>query len=251
MSGHSKWHNIKIRKGAQDAKRGKAFAKLSREIMVAASLGGSDSSMNVRLKTAIEKAKEVSMPIANIERAVKKGSGELDGGNQLVEVVYEGYGPGGVALIIETMTDNRNRTAGEVRSTLTKHGGNLGEAGCVAWMFEQKGIILLEPGSADTEEVMLAAIECGAEDVTEDGDTLEIQTDPQQLYLVRTALEEAGYKIQDASLTMIPKNVVPLDLERARKTLNLMELLEDLEDVGNVYANFDIPDELMQELQSE
>ncbi len=249
MAGHSKWHNIKIRKSAQDAKRGKLFGKLSREIMVAARQGGGDPGMNIRLKSAIEKAREASMPLANIERAIKKGTGELEA-EQLEEITYEGYGPGGVALLIQTLTDNRNRTVSEVRSVLTKHGGNLGEDGCVSWIFEQKGVILLEAGEADPEEIMLEAIECGAEDVTQDGDLIEIQTAPNDLYKVQTALEEAGYKVKDSSLTMQPKNLVPLEPERARKTLALMEALEDLDDVSNVYANFDIPDEVMQELEA-
>ncbi|WP_457569004.1 YebC/PmpR family DNA-binding transcriptional regulator [Desulfurobacterium sp.] len=244
MAGHSKWANIKHKKAAQDAKRGKIYTKLAREITVAAREGGGDPEFNPRLRAAIEKAKKFNMPKENIERAIKRGTGEI-AGETYEEVTYEGYGPGGVAIIVKCLTDNRNRTASEVRHAFSKHGGNLGTSGCVAWMFERKGVVTINAEGKDEEEVMMIAIDAGAEDfVNEDGQFI-IYTQPQDLENVKKALEEAGVEIEEAKLDLVPQNTTRVEGETAQKVLKLLEVLEDLDDVQEVYSNFDMPDEVM------
>lgn len=238
MSGHNKWSTIKHKKGAADAKRGKVFTKLIKEISVAAKLGGGDPAANPRLRTAIDKAKAENMPKDNIERAIKKGAGGLEGVNY-EEIVYEGYGPGGTAVLVEVMTDNRNRSVSEVRSAFTKMNGNMGEAGCVAWMFSKKGLLILDKG-IDFEQLFEAAIEAGAEDVSEEDEQFEVTTDPSSFIEVREALEAKGFTFVSAEVTMIPQTLVPLEGKQAESMLKLMDRLEDLDDVQNVYANFDI-----------
>ncbi|MCS7201891.1 MAG: YebC/PmpR family DNA-binding transcriptional regulator [Dictyoglomus sp.] len=248
MSGHSKWANIKHRKAAADAKKGKLFSNLSKEIIIAVKQGGGNPETNPRLRAAIERAKEANMPKENIERAIKRGTGEIPGATY-EEVVYEGYGPGGVAIMVEVVTDNKNRTASEIRRIFTKHGGNLGEAGCVSWIFEEKGSIFIDKDSVKDEDQLLSdALEAGAEDVKIDPDSIEIVTSPQDFSSVKNILIEKGYKINSAEITKIPKNVVPVQDEDAEKVLKLMEELEDHDDVQKTYANFDIPDEILQAL---
>jgi YebC/PmpR family DNA-binding regulatory protein len=248
MSGHSKWANIKHRKAAADAKKGKLFSNLSKEIIIAAKQGGGNPETNPRLRAAIERAREANMPKENIERAIKRGTGEIPG-ITYEEVVYEGYGPGGVAIMIEVVTDNKNRTASEIRRIFTKHGGNLGEAGCVSWIFEEKGSIFIDKKSIKDEEQLLNdALDAGAEDVRIDPDSVEIVTSPQDFSHVKNTLLEKGYEIINAEITKIPKNVVPIQGEDAEKLLKLMEELEDHDDVQKTYANFDIPDEILQAL---
>jgi len=244
MSGHSKWASIKHKKGAMDAKRGKLFTKLIKEITVAARLGGGDPESNPRLRTVIAKAKEANMPKDNIEKAIKKGTGELEG-YALEEVTYEGYGPNGVAIMIDAMTDNRNRTTAEIRSILTKNGGNLGENGCVSWIFEKKGVIHLSREKYDENMVMEIALEAGADDVTNEGDVWEILTEPENLEEVNNVFKSQGVEIIMSDVLRIPKTTVKLDEKNAEKILHLMEKLEDNDDVQNVAANFDIPDEVM------
>lgn len=238
MSGHNKWSTIKHKKGAADAKRGKIFTKLIKEISVAAKLGGGDPAANPRLRTAIDKAKSENMPKDNIERAIKKGTGEMEGVNY-EEIVYEGYGPNGVAVLVEVMTDNRNRTVSEIRSIFTKHNGNMGETGCVSWMFDKKGLIVY-PRTVDFDRLFEAALEAGADDVTEEEDQIEVVTDPTRFMEVRDALEKAGFTHESAEITMIPQTMVKLEGKAAESMLKLMDRLEDNDDVQNVYANFDI-----------
>jgi YebC/PmpR family DNA-binding regulatory protein len=248
MSGHSKWSTIKRQKGANDAKRGALFTKVAREISVAARSGGGDPDANYRLRLAIEKARSVNMPADNIKRTIDKatGGGEAD---QFEEIVYEGYGPGGVAVLVEAATDNRNRTAAEVRSIFTKTGGQLAGSGAVAWQFEPRGLIAVSRGATvDPDEVGLAAIDAGADDVETDDDTIEIYTSPGDLESVRKALEGAGVPVDSAESTMIAKQTVELDSNKARQALRLVELLEDLEDVQRVTANFDIPEDVFAEV---
>jgi YebC/PmpR family DNA-binding regulatory protein len=246
MAGHSKWANIKRRKGAQDAKRGKAFTKLIKEITVAARLGGGDPEANPRLRSAIAAAKAENMPKDNIERAIKKGTGELEG-ETYEEITYEGYGPGGVAVLVDCMTDNRNRTVADVRHFFSKSGGNLGENGCVAWMFDKKGSILVEKNGVSEERLMDLALEAGAEDVVEQDSEFQIITAPEDFDTVREELEKAELPMVEAAVTMIPKNTVEVGEEKiARQMIKLLENLEDHEDVQGVHANFDIPDELME-----
>ncbi|GAW92725.1 YebC/PmpR family DNA-binding transcriptional regulator [Calderihabitans maritimus] len=250
MAGHSKWANIKHKKARMDAKRGKLFTKLGREIIVAAKLGGGDPEANPRLKAAIQKAREANMPNDNIIRAIKRGTGEIEGADY-EEVVYEGYGPGGVALLLKATTDNRNRTASEIRHLFAKNGGNLGENGCVAWMFDMRGLLTVDLNEVqqDPEEIMLESIEAGAEDVSVEGETVEIITAPDELMTVKETLAEKGYKFTIAEVTMIPKTTVSVsDREQAEKILKLVDVLEDHDDVQSVYANFDIPDDLMKEI---
>ena len=244
MSGHSKWSKIKHGKAREDAKRGKAFSKLIREIMVCARDGGGDPSFNPRLRTIIANAKTINMPNDNIERAIKKGTGELEGVS-FEEVTYEGYGSGGVAIIIDTLTDNRNRTVAEIRHIMGRYHGNLGEGGCVAWNFEKKGVILVDSSETSEEALLEAALEAGAEDVTEEGDTFEIVTAPNEVTEVKEALEAAGIKVGAAELTRLPKSAVSVDAKTAESALKLMDALEDQDDVQRVYSNFDIPDEVM------
>jgi len=247
MSGHSKWSSIKHKKGAADAKRGKLFSKLARTIIVAAREGGADPANNLPLQTAIEKARSYSMPKDNIERAIARGSGAGTDSEAFEHIVYEGYGPNGVAIIVEALTDNRNRTAADVRHVFTKHEGSLGTTGAVVWLFERRGIVMVDAGQTDEDSVMLAAAEGGADDVTEDGDSFEVTTSPEALTSVREALEQAGIEVESAETTMVPKTTVELDDEAAaRKTLRLIDALEELDDVNEVYANFDIPERLLE-----
>ncbi|MDF1577807.1 MAG: YebC/PmpR family DNA-binding transcriptional regulator [Desulfurivibrionaceae bacterium] len=246
MAGHSKWANIKHRKGAVDAKRGKIFTKLIKEITVAARMGGGDPDANPRLRSAIVAAKAVNMPKDNVERGIKKGTGELEGVNY-EEILYEGYGPGGVAVLVECMTDNRNRTVADIRSFFSKANGNLGESGCVAWMFDKKGSIMIDRETIDEEKLMEVALEAGAEDVVDDGGVFQVLTAPEDLETVREALEGAGISYEEANLSMIPQNVVEVNDEKtAAQLMKLLDNLEDNEDVQNVHANFDIPDEIIE-----
>ena len=247
MSGHSKWSSIKHKKGAADAKRGKLFSKLSRAIIVAAKEGGGDPSANLGLQNAIEKARSYSMPKDNIDRAIAKGSGADADAAAFETVVYEGYGPSGVAVIVEALTDNRNRTAGEVRHTFAKNDGNLGGSGAVAWLFERRGIVIVEADGVDEDELMLAAAEGGAEDVARDGSSYQVTSAPEQLATVREAVERAGFTVDAAELTMVPKTTVEVaDENEAKKVLRLMDQLEDNDDVQDVYANFDIPERVLE-----
>ncbi|HOG08487.1 MAG: YebC/PmpR family DNA-binding transcriptional regulator [Syntrophales bacterium] len=248
MSGHSKWSTIKRKKGAADAKRGKIFTKIIKEITLAARLGGGDPDGNARLRTAILAAKDENMPKDNIERAIKKGVGEIGGASSFEETTYEGYGPGGVALLVEVLTDNKNRTVAEIRHILSKHGGNLGENGCVAWMFDKKGSLLVNKSDIDEDALMELALEAGADDVREEEHEFEVITSPGAFETVRRAIEQRGIKLLSASIGMIPQNTVQLEAARAEQMIKLMEKLEDNDDVQNVYANFDIPDEIMEKL---
>ena len=245
MAGHSKWANRIHRKSRQDAKRGKLFGKLSKEIIVAARMGGGDPSVNNRLRLGIEAARAVSMPVDNIERAIKRGTGEIDGVSY-EEITYEGYGPGGAAMMLTCLTDNKTRTVAEVRRLFDRAGGNLGEAGSVAWMFEQKGVLVVARGEkVDGDELLLAAADAGADDVTEEDEYFEIVTDPRDYQGVHDALKEAGYEFDRAELTFVPRSNVPVPDDRARNLLNLMEQLDDHDDVQQVYSNFEVSDEAL------
>ncbi len=245
MSGHSKWSSIKHKKGIADARRGKIFTKLIREITVAAKLGGGDPSGNPRLRAAIAAAKAENMPKENIERAIKKGTGELEG-TAYEEANYEGYGPGGVAVLVDCLTDHRNRTVAEIKHLFERHGGSLGEPGCVAWLFEKKGLISIEKDKVDEEKLLDLALEAGAEDVKEEESQFEVITQPGDFDTVKTTIEEAGIPYTVAEITMIPKNTVKLDGKKAQQMLSLMQALEDNDDVSHVYANFDIPDDVLE-----
>ncbi len=249
MAGHSKWAQIKHKKAHTDAKRGKVFTKIVKEIAVAAKLGGGDPAGNPRLRTAIESAKEVNMPHDNIKKAIMKGTGELPG-VVYEEYIYEGYGPSGVAVMIEVMTDNKNRTVPEIRHIMSKSGGSLGETGCVSWLFDKKGYILVDKSKASEDAVMALALEAGAEDMKNDPgeDNFEIITDPEDFSAVKSAIEKTSITIESADITMLPKNYVVLDEKGAEQMLRLMEALEDHDDVQNVYANFDIPDEVAEKV---
>ena len=244
MSGHSKWSSIKHKKGATDAKRGKIFTKLIKEITVAARTGGGDPDANPRLRTAIQAAKSENMPKDNIERGIKKGTGELEGVNY-EETVYEGYGPGGAAVFVESLTDNKNRAVADIRHIFSKAGGNLGENGCVSWMFDNKGCIVVEQKIADEETLMEIAIDAGAEDVREDDDHFEIITDPKDFESVKKAVEDKSISYIDAEITMLPQTTLSLKGKEAEQMVRLMEALEDCEDVQKAYTNADIPDELV------
>jgi YebC/PmpR family DNA-binding regulatory protein len=244
MSGHSKWHNIRLKKGKMDAERGKTFTKLAREIIVAAKAGGGNPDANVRLRMAIQKARESSMPADNIKRAIQRGNGELEGANY-DELTYEGYGPGGVAVLVEVLTDNRNRTVAEIRNQFSKNGGSLGEQGCVAWIFDPKGLISVPKDGVDEETVMMAALEAGADDVRVEDETFDVVTAPEELPAVRQAIEAAGLKYTLAEVTMLPKTTVRIEGKEAQQTLRLMDGLEDHDDVQHVYANFDIPESVL------
>ena len=246
MAGHSKWANIKHRKSRQDAARGKLFAKLARAIEQAAREGGGDPTMNISLANAIDKAKAASMPNDNIDRAIKRGTGEGDDAVAYEETWYEGYGPGGVALYIHVLTDNRNRAASDVRSTMTRNNGNLGEPGSVGYLFNQRGLVIVKGG--DEEAIMLAALESGAEDVRDAGDSFEVETAPSALGAVRKALEAVGVEIESAEVTQLPSTTIPVDADIAGKILRLIDALEELDDVQQVYANFDVSDEVMEQL---
>jgi YebC/PmpR family DNA-binding regulatory protein len=245
MSGHSKWATIKHKKGAADQKRGKLFAKLIRQVEVAAREGGGDPDMNPTLRTMFQKARDASVPLDTIERAIKRGTGELEGVTY-EQITYEGYAPGGVAMLIEVLTDNRNRTGSDVRSLFTKRGGSMAEPGAVSWQFERKGTVLVDR-AADEEELMLTALDAGADDVVDDGEAWRLVTPPSELHAVRTAVETAGMTIESADLTMIASNLIPLeDTGTAKQVLGLIDALEDLDDVQAVHANFDISDDLLE-----
>ncbi|MFL5914095.1 MAG: YebC/PmpR family DNA-binding transcriptional regulator [Gaiellaceae bacterium] len=247
MSGHSKWSSIKHKKGAADAKRGKLFSKLTRAIIVAAKEGGPDPAGNLALQNAIEKARAASMPKDNIDRAIAKGAGTDSDAAAYETVIYEGYGPAGVAVIVETLTDNRNRTAGEVRHTFAKNDGNLGTSGAVAWLFERRGIVLVPADGADEDELTLAAAEGGADDVSLDGSSYEVLSAAEELAAVREAVAGAGFEIESAELTMLPKTTVAVEDEsEAKKILRLIDQLEENDDVQEVYANFDIPERVLE-----
>ncbi|HMK49580.1 MAG TPA: YebC/PmpR family DNA-binding transcriptional regulator [Thermodesulfovibrionales bacterium] len=246
MSGHSKWASIKHKKASTDAKRGKIFTKLVKEISIASRIGGGDPAANPRLRTAVDKAKEVNMPADNIKRAIMKGTGELPGVSY-EEYFYEGYGPGGVAILMEILSDNKNRTISEIRSIMTKSGGNMGEAGSVAWMFEKRGYILVEKTKVDEDALMSVALDAGAEDMKNDPreDSYEVLTAPEAMEAVKAAIEAAGIPVSHAELTMLPKNYIMLDEKHAEQMMRLIDALEDNDDVQNVYTNFDAPDEVM------
>ena len=247
MSGHSKWHNIRLRKGKQDAERGKLFTKLAREIIVAARDGGGNPDTNVRLRLAIQKAREASMPADNIKRAIQRGTGEIEGA-VYEEITYEGYAPAGVAVLVQCLTDNRNRTVAEVRNAFSKCGGSLGESGCVAWMFEQRGVVQVPADQSDEDSVLAAALDAGAEDIVTEDEFIEIHTKPENMQAVKDALTSAGIPVAQADVTMVPKTTVRVEeAKEVSQILRLMDMLEDLDDVQNVYSNFDIPEELMQE----
>ena len=248
MAGHSHWANIAQKKSVIDKKRGKVWSKLSKAIIVAAKMGGGDVAMNLRLRYAINDAKAISMPKDNIERAIKKGTGELEGGN-LDEILYEGYGPGGVAVLCEILTDNRNRTAPEVRKIFEYAGGKLGATGCVAWMFDRKGLIIIGKAHTDEEKLMELALEAGADDVKTYDDTYEVIAEPDVFGAVCEALDTAGITTESREITRIPRDTVDLDVDTARAVLKLMEGLDDHDDVQSVSANFNIPDEAMAELE--
>ncbi|SJZ71972.1 YebC/PmpR family DNA-binding transcriptional regulator [Selenihalanaerobacter shriftii] len=253
MAGHSKWANIKHKKKKEDKRRGKLFSKLSKKIAVAAREGGGDPEMNSDLRMAIQKAKDNNMPKDNIQRAVDRGTGNLDGVDY-ERIIYEGYAPAGIALYLDLMSDNRNRTASEIRHILSKRGGNLGEEGCVAWMFDRKGQLIIDrtEEDVDEDEVMMSALEAGAEDITIEEDMIEIISLPSDLEEVRETMEEDGYKFDSGDVVMLPQNIIKLDDKSdAKKVLKVIDALEDHDDVQDVYANFDIPDEIMEEIETE
>jgi len=248
MSGHSKWSTIKRKKGAIDAKKGKIFTKIIKEITLAARLGGGDPEGNARLRQAILAAKEENMPKDNIERAIKKGSGTGEGAVNYEEITYEGYGPGGVAVLVQVLTDNKNRTVAEIRHILSKHGGNLGENGCVSWMFDKKGSILVDKKLIEEDALLELALEAGAEDVREEGGDFEVITNPASFEGVLKALTDKAIKHSDAGIGMVAQNTVALEGTKAEQMLKLMERLEDNDDVQHVYANFDIADDVMERM---
>ena len=245
MSGHSKWSQIKRQKGANDVKRGAIFTKMTREIVLAAREGGGDPEGNFRLRLAMDRARAVNVPLANIQRAIDRATGGADGA-QLESVVYEGYGPGGVSVMVEAATDSRNRTAAEVRAAFTRHNGKLGESGSVQWLFEQKGIIEIDVAGRDADAIELAAIDAGAEDVELDGSLVTVYTAPNRFEAVKKALEAQTLTIAEAEISMRPSNTVRLEGEQAKKVIGLVEALEDLEDVQKVHANFDVPEEVLE-----
>jgi YebC/PmpR family DNA-binding regulatory protein len=247
LSGHSKWSSIKHKKGAADAKRGKLFSKLSRGIIVAAKEGGGDPANNLSLQNAIEKAKSYSMPKDNIDRAIAKGSGADANAESFETIVYEGYGPEGVAVIVEALTDNRNRTAADVRHTFAKNGGNLGASGAVAWLFERRGVVVVPADGVDEDALLLVAADGGAEDVARDGDVFQVTSPPEELSAVREAIEAVGMTVESAELQLVPKTTVSVDDEaKARQVMRLIDELEDNDDVQDVYANFDIPERVLE-----
>lgn len=250
MSGHSKWHNIRLRKGKQDAERGKMFTKLARDIIVAAREGGGNPDANNQLKLAVQKARENSMPADNIKRAIQRGTGEVDGANY-EEIIYEGYGPGGVAVMVNCLTDNRNRTVSELRTTFSKNNGSLGESGCVAWMFDPKGVVTIQKDTVDEDTLMLAALDAGAEDILTEGDVYEVYSSVEGLASLRQALTDAGIEFVSAEATMLPKSTVKLDAKIAMQVLRMMDQLEDLDDVQQVHANFDIDEEILEAAAAE
>lgn len=249
MSGHSKWASIKHKKASTDAKRGKVFTKIVKEISIAARIGGGDPAANPRLRTAVDKAKEVNMPAENIKRAIMKGTGELPGVSY-EEFFYEGYGPGGTAILMEILSDNKNRTISEIRNIMTKNSGNMGEAGCVAWMFEKKGYILIEKAKVDEDTLMSVALDAGAEDMKNDPreDNYEVITAPEAMIKIKASIEAGGIPISFSETTMLPRNYAMLDEKHAEQMIRLIEALEENDDVQNVYTNFDAPDEVMARL---
>lgn len=249
MSGHSKWSQIKRQKGAADAKRGQLFTKLGRELTVSARAGGADPDNNARLRMAIQRAREANMPMDTIDRAVKRGAGAAEG-PALEEIAYEGYGPGGVAILVEAMTDNRNRTVAEVRNAFTRGGGSMGESGCVAWLFNSRGVVSVRAAPGDLDGIALEAIDAGAEDVATTDDTLEVYTSPSDLETIRSVLAEQNVTIETAEVDMVPKSTIVLDTKDALTTLRLMERLEDLDDVQRVYTNLEMSDALLAEFEA-
>jgi YebC/PmpR family DNA-binding regulatory protein len=249
MSGHSKWSTIKRKKGKADAARGKVFTKLIKELTVAAREGGGDREGNPRLRSAVQAAKAANMPAANIDKAIKKGTGELPGVSY-EQVSYEGYGPGGVAVLVETLTDNKNRAVSDIRHLFSKHGGNLGEVGCVGWMFERRGIIQVEKGKSDEDQLLEIALEAGAQDMTTEEDYFEIVTPFEKFDTVKSALDEKSVSYSQAELTMVPQTTIKLEGRQAEQMLKLMEELEDHDDVQKVYANFDIDTEIMEKMSA-
>jgi len=249
MSGHSKWSKIKHQKGVDDVKRGNLFTKLTREMIIAAKEGGGNPDTNFRLRLAIQKARDSNMPMENIDRAIQKGTGTAEGG-ALEEMTLEGYGPSGMAILVSALTDNHNRTVQEVRSTFTRHGGSLGSSGCVAWIFESRGVINITAENVDADELALNAIDAGAEDILTEAGTVEVYTKPDMLFKVRTALEAKKIKIESGELQMVPKTLVKLDEKAATQALKLLDKLEELDDVQNVYSNADIPDNILAAIQA-
>jgi YebC/PmpR family DNA-binding regulatory protein len=249
MSGHSKWSKIKHQKGADDVKRGNLFTKLTREIIIAAKEGGGSPDTNFRLRLAVQKARDSNMPMDNIDRAIAKGTGNVEGGS-LSEMTLEGYGPSGVAIMVSALTDNRNRTVQEVRSTFTRHGGALGENGCVSWMFKSRGVITVNVDKNKEEDMEMAAIDAGAEDVNVGGGIMEVYTKPETLEKVRAALEAAKVEVESSELQMVPETLVTLDEKTGAQALKLLDRLEELDDVQNVYSNVDIPDPVMAAIQA-
>jgi len=247
MSGHSKWHNIRERKSKVDAVKGKVFTKVAREIIMAVRQGGPNPESNFRLRMALLKAKEVNMPKDNIERAIQKGSGQR-GEDRYEEIVYEGYGPGGVAILMEIATDNRNRTAAELRSLFSRYGGNLGESGCVSWMFEKKGLLTFNASDVDEDALLSAALEAGADDLRNDGKVLELYTSPQSFEDVKKSLEAKGFKPVSAEITMLPQTTVNVNRQSASQLVKLLNALEDHDDVQKVYSNFEMEESLLEEL---
>lgn len=250
MSGHSKWSTIKRTKGANDAKRGQLFTKLAKEIIVVVRQSGGNPDTNFHLRMAIQRAKDSNMPTDSIERAIQRGSGEGIGQDQMLEVIYEGYGPGGTAILLQALTDNRNRTVSDVRAAFTRTGGNLAEAGAVAWQFEQKGVVVVETGPDDGEELTLAAIDAGADDFETIGAILHAYSSPEVMEGVRKALAERGASIKSSELSMMPNNTIALDDEAAMHTLRLLDRLEELDDIQRVFSNADFPDEVLEQYGS-
>jgi YebC/PmpR family DNA-binding regulatory protein len=249
MSGHSKWSKIKHQKGVDDVKRGNLFTKLTREIIIAAKEGGGSADTNFRLRLAVQKARDSNMPLDNIDRAIKKGTGDLAGGS-LIEMTLEGYGPSGMAVMVSALSDNRNRTVQEVRSTFTRHGGSMGESGCVSWIFESRGVINIQAENVDADELALTAIDAGAEDVQVESGIVEVYTKPDTLEKVRATLEQKKVKIESSELQMVPKTLVKLDEKAATQALKLLDRLEEIDDVQNVYSNADIPDSVLANIQA-
>ncbi|MFP4314869.1 MAG: YebC/PmpR family DNA-binding transcriptional regulator [Desulfovibrionales bacterium] len=249
MAGHSKWKNIQHRKGRQDAKKGKVFTKVTKELVLAAKNGGGDPTSNARLRAAIEAAKAVNLPKDKIDTAIKKGTGEL-AAESIEEVLYEGYGPGGVALLIDAATDNRNRTVAEIRHILSRNNGSMGESGCVAWMFDKRGVLTFDKAKYSEDQLLEIGLEAGAEDVIDNGDEWEIRSEPEVFSELKQAYEQAGIEVTGEELSMIPQTTIEVDRETGEKLLRLYETLDDHDDVQNVYANFDLPEELLQEMEA-
>ena len=251
MSGHSKWSTIKHGKAVSDSRRGQLFTKLSKEISIAARQGGADPEMNFRLRIAVQRAKDSNMPSDTIERALKKGSGEEAGGEQMAEITYEGYGPGGTAILLEALTDNKNRTVSDVRSTFTKIGGNLAQTGAVAWQFDQRGVVVVEADEEEAEDLTLMTIDSGAEDFETFDGSLQVYSSPENLEKIRKTLANHGADIKSSELSMVPKNTVLLDAKNAKQTLRLLDTLEELDDIQRVFSNADFPDEVLADYSGE